>query len=119
MRPVTYINDTIDANWQPYIITPNFPSYTSGHSTQSGAAAAVLTDMFGKKGLRDSTHVDHGLVPAMAPRSFSSFEEAAEEAAISRLYGGIHYTFDNIDGFVSGLRLGQTILRRINFRNDS
>jgi len=49
LRPVTFINDSIDPDWRPYIVTPNFPSYTSGHSTQSGAAATVLTDMFGKK----------------------------------------------------------------------
>ena len=57
-RPVTYINRNIDRNWLPYIATPNFPSYTSGHSTQSGAAALVLTDMFGVKSFRDTTHIE-------------------------------------------------------------
>jgi PAP2 superfamily len=101
-RPVTYINDNIDGGWMPYIVTPNFPSYTSGHSTQSGAAASVLTDMFGVKKFRDTTHIDHGLVPLQKPRTFESFREAAAEAAVSRLYGGIHFRFDNDDGLASG-----------------
>src|SRR6185295_1430003 len=102
LRPVTYINHNIDAAWQPYIVTPNFPTYTSGHSTQSGAAARVLTDMFGTKSFTDTTHTDHGLVPAQQPRRFNSFAQAADEAAISRLYGGIHYSFDNNDGLATG-----------------
>jgi hypothetical protein len=61
-RPVTYINDNIDAGWLPYSVTPGFPSYTSGHSTQSGAAARVLTDMFGIKSFTDTTHTDYSLV---------------------------------------------------------
>jgi membrane-associated phospholipid phosphatase len=74
-RPVTYINDRIDKRWTTYIVTPNFPSYPSGHSTQSGAAARVLTAMFGTKRFTDTTHADHGL-PALAPRRFDSFAEA-------------------------------------------
>ena len=75
-RPVTYINDNIDTNWRSYIVTPAFPSYASGHSTQSGAAARVLTDMFGIKSFTDTTHADHGLVPPQEPRTFDSFDEA-------------------------------------------
>jgi hypothetical protein len=116
-RPVTYIQNNIDAGWLPFIGTPAFPAYTSGHSTQSSAAAAVLSDMFGSKSLMDTTHQDHGLVPAQAPRSFASFEEAAAEAAVSRLYGGIHYSFDNDDGLVAGQCIGQTILERVRFRS--
>ena len=114
-RPVTYIRDNIDANWSSYIVTPNFPTYTSGHSTQSGAASLVLTDMFGTRSFVDTTHTDHGLVPAMSPRSFSSLNEAAAEAAISRLYGGIHFTFDNQNGLVTGQCIGQKILDRVSF----
>ena len=80
-RPVTYINANIDANWTSYIVTPNFPTYTSGHSTQSSAAARVLSDMFGTKAFTDTTHTDHGLVPPQQPRSFKSFDDAAAEAA--------------------------------------
>jgi hypothetical protein len=117
-RPVTYINQNIDANWTSYIVTPNFPTYTSGHSTQSGAAAQALTDMFGTKAFVDTTHTDHGLVPPQSPRSFNSFNEAAAEAAVSRLYGGIHYTFDNNNGFASGQCIGQKIQDRVSFRTD-
>jgi hypothetical protein len=84
-RPVTYIQDNIDGSWLPYIVTPPFPTYTSGHSTQSGAVAAVLTAMFGSRTFTDTTHADHHLMPPQEPRTFSSFDEAAEETAVSRL----------------------------------
>lgn len=88
LRPVTYINRLIDKKWQPMLITPPFPEYPSGHSTQSGAAAAVLTAFFGEgSAFSDATHVDDG-IPA---RDFPDFWAAASEAAISRLYGGIHF----------------------------
>jgi len=115
MRPVTFIRRYIDPNWLPYIATPAFPTYTSGHSSQSGAAAAVLTDMFGTVRFTDTTHVDHGLVPAAGPRAFASFYDAAAEAAVSRLYGGIHFAFDNDDGFDVGKRIGQAIVSRVRF----
>jgi PAP2 superfamily len=117
-RPVTYINDHIDPGWQPYLVTPGFPSYTSGHSTQSGAAARVLTDMFGSKRFTDTTHTDHDLMPAQKPRTFGSFDEAANEASVSRLYGGIHFSFDNDHGLASGRCIGQIILDRVNFKDD-
>jgi hypothetical protein len=116
-RPVTYINENIDAHWSPFIATPNFPSYTSGHSTQSGAVAYVLTDMFGRKAFRDTTHVDHGLMPRLEPRTFRSFDEASAEAAVSRLYGGIHFAFDNDDGLASGTAIGKAITERVRFRS--
>lgn len=88
VRPVTYINRVIDPKWQPMLITPPFPEYPSGHSTQSGAAAGVLTALFGENhAFEDATHEADGL----PVRSFPSFAAAAEEAAISRLYGGIHF----------------------------
>ena len=88
MRPVGYIQAVIDPKWEPLLITPPFPEYPSGHSTQSGAAAAVLTAIFGE-GYRfgDPTHEEDG----MAARQFTSFWQAADEAAVSRLYGGIHF----------------------------
>jgi hypothetical protein len=115
-RPVTYINQNIDAGWMPYIVTPNFPSYSSGHSTQSGAAASILTDMFGTKKFRDTTHIDHALLPPQEPRAFESFYEAAAEAAVSRLYGGIHYRFDNDDGLASGECISRVIQERVSFK---
>lgn len=118
LRPVTYVNDNIDPGWRPYIATPGFPSYTSGHSTQSGAAARVLTNMFGIKSFRDTTHTDHGMAPSQQPRTFDSFDEAAVEAAVSRLYGGIHFTFDNDRGLACGQCIGQAIHDRVSFKND-
>jgi hypothetical protein len=88
LRPVTYIHRVIDKSWSSLLITPPFPEYPSGHSTQSGAAAAVLEYLFGTSfAFEDKTHIRDGL----APRRFASFDEAAREAAISRLYGGIHF----------------------------
>ncbi len=115
-RPVTYIRANIDASFSSYIGTPAFPSYHSGHSTGSGAASTVLTDQFGVVPFTDTTHVDHGLVPAQAPRTFGSFEEAADEAAVSRLYGGIHYRFDNDDGLATGRCVGGRLDERVRFR---
>ena len=88
VRPVTYIKRVIDKTWEPLLITPPFPEYPSGHSTQSSAAATVLAQDFGDNfAFTDATHKRDGL----APRNYKSFWEAAQEAAISRLYGGIHY----------------------------
>jgi hypothetical protein len=88
LRPVTYIRRVIDPAWSPLLITPPFPEYPSGHSTQSGAAAAVLMAVFGPGfAFDDSTHVDDGL----PVRSYPDFDTAAREAAMSRLYGGIHF----------------------------
>jgi membrane-associated phospholipid phosphatase len=120
-RPVTYINDNLDGRWRSRVVTPSFPSYPSGHAMQSGAVAAVLTDMFGVKRFRDTTHADHGAAaasPSLKPRTFASFADAAAEAAASRLYGGIHYAFDNHDGLASGQCIGRTILRRLQLRRD-
>lgn len=88
LRPVTYIQRVIEKTWQPLLITPPFPEYPSGHSTQSGAAAVVLEKIYGGSfAFSDATHIRDGL----QPRTFTSFWQAAEEAGISRLYGGIHF----------------------------
>ncbi|HXZ16256.1 MAG TPA: vanadium-dependent haloperoxidase, partial [Roseiarcus sp.] len=88
IRPVTYIRANIDPNWTPLLITPPFPEYPSGHSTASAAMAEVMTRFFGENfAFEDASHVRDGL----PPRSFASFRAAAEEAAVSRLYGGIHF----------------------------
>jgi hypothetical protein len=103
VRPVTYIKRNIDPEWETLLITPPFPEYPSGHSVQSGAAEAALTAVFGADfAFDDATHEDDGL----AVRSFSSFREAAEEAAVSRLYGGIHYPFSNVNGLEQGRCIG-------------
>jgi hypothetical protein len=102
-RPVTAIRaaDTDsnlatdpDTTWTPLLVTPNFPSYTSAHSTLSGAAAEVLTALFGPD--HHFTVSADGL-PGVT-RSFDSFAAAAAEAGQSRIYGGIHYQFDNQNG---------------------
>jgi hypothetical protein len=104
-RPVTYIRGLIDPEWTPLLVTPPFPEYTSGHSVQSGAAAHVLTDLFGDVPVIDRTHERRGF-PA---RTFASFDEAAEEAAVSRLYGGIHFRA----AIEQGLEQGRCIGRRV------
>ncbi len=103
LRPVTYIKRHIDKAWEPLLITPPFPEYTSGHSCQSGAASTVLTAVFGDSfAFEDATHEDEGL----PVRSFTSFAAAAEEAAKSRMYGGIHFRFGNEAGLVQGRAIG-------------
>jgi hypothetical protein len=104
LRPVTYIRRLIEPSWSPLLTTPPFPEYTSGHSVQSGAAFQILTDLFGEGyAFVDRTHDDRGL----APRSFGSFLEAAEEAAISRLYGGIHFRAAIVNGVTQGRCIGK------------
>jgi hypothetical protein len=114
VRPVTYIHHLMDENWMPIVNTPPFPEYPSGHSVQSGAAAVVLAGMFGEEySFTDHTHDDLGL----AARSFDSFTEMANEAAMSRLYGGIHYRV----AVELGLEQGKCIGERVNsliFRRD-
>jgi hypothetical protein len=105
LRPVTCIRLVFDPAWSPPIGTPPFPEYTSGHSTQSGAAAQVLTDMFGHMAFEDHTHDADGL----ATRTFSSFFDAANEAALSRLYGGIHFRSANENGLEQGICIGEKV----------
>lgn len=111
VRPITYIQAIIDPNWNTPnitdpVITPPFPEYTSGHSVQSAAVATVLTDLFGDNyAFTDDAHATRGL-PA---RSYPSFDAFAEEAAISRLYGGIHYRSAIEVGVEQGRCIGQQI----------
>lgn len=110
IRPETYINRQIDAKWMPLLQTPPFPEYTSGHSVVSGAVAEILTHFFGDNfSYSDDTEIMFEL-PA---RSFSSFRQAAEEAAVSRLYGGIHFR-DAIEyGIEQGKEIGTLIVSRL------
>ncbi len=102
VRPVTYIKAFIDKTWEPLLITPPFPEYPSGHSTQSGAAEVVLAHCFGADfAFTDYTHEDEGF----EPRPFANFRAAAEEAGISRLYGGIHF----MPAIVKGLDQGRVV----------
>ncbi|MEX0274802.1 MAG: vanadium-dependent haloperoxidase [Flavobacteriaceae bacterium] len=107
IRPETLINQHIDENWQPVLQTPPFPEYTSGHSVVSGAAAIALTNVFGDNfQFDDDTEVPYGL----PVRSFNSFNEAADEAAISRMYGGIHYRAAVDIGVKQGRDLGKFVI---------
>jgi PAP2 superfamily len=88
LRPVTYIRSLIDGDWLPLLNTPPFPEHTSGHAVQSGAAFQVLADLFGDRYSFDDHTYD---ARSLAPRHFDAFSDCASEAAISRLYGGIHF----------------------------
>ena len=103
IRPVSYIKKVIDPKWEPILITPPFPEYPSGHSTVSGAMDAVLTAFFGEDyAFEDMT----GSPDGRNPRNYKSFHEAAEEAGISRLYGGIHFRSAIVDGLEQGRCIG-------------
>lgn len=116
IRPETLINAHIDENWKPVLQTPPFPEYTSGHSVVSGAAGVALTSIFGDDfAFDDDTEVPYGL----PVRSFSSFEAAASEAAISRMYGGIHYRKAVDVGVKQGRDLGQFLVDNLNMVNDA
>ncbi|HUB59146.1 MAG TPA: vanadium-dependent haloperoxidase [Puia sp.] len=110
LRPETYIDRYIDPRWQPYLQTPPFPEYTSAHSVISSAAAQVLTYLFGDR--IDYTDNAEELFD-IKPRTFHSFREAAAEAAISRLYGGIHYRDAVVNGQTEGIALGKCIVGRL------
>ncbi|MDX1531460.1 MAG: vanadium-dependent haloperoxidase [Rhodothermales bacterium] len=110
IRPETVINEFIDEDWTPVLQTPPFPEYTSGHSVISASAATVLTDHFGDGfAFSDTTEVEYGL----PVRDFPSFNAAAEEAAVSRLYGGIHYRMAADEGLVQGRNVGGLVVERV------
>ena len=109
IRPVTYIRRYIDPKWTPLISTPPFPEYPSGHSGQSAAAAKVLTAILGDVAFDDSTNLTIG----HQPRRFNSFQEAADQAAESRLFGGIHFPMGNENGKVLGRCVGEKVLERL------
>ena len=112
IRPISYIQNVIDPTWNnpsptDPVTTPPFPEYPSGHSVQSGAAASVLTALFGDNyKFTDNTHAERGL-PA---RTFYSFFQAADEAALSRLYAGIHF----MPAIELGLMQGKCIGEKVN-----
>ena len=110
VRPETLINKFYDDQWTPVLQTPPFPEYTSGHSVISRAAAITLTDIYGENfSFVDNTELKYGL----PERSYKSFIHASEEAAISRLYGGIHYMMAIDEGVIQGERVGSYIINKI------
>ena len=115
MRPVTYINQNLRRNWSPYIASPPFPEYPSGHSVASAAAAEVLTTMFGQVAFTDRTPIING--HENIERSFTSFQAAASEAGISRMYGGIHFRAAIELGLAQGRCVGQSVLNNVRLRS--
>ena len=112
IRPETLINKLIDNTWTPLLQTPSFPEYTSGHSVVSGAASEVLTSIFGDDvAFEDTTEIPYGL----PVRNFTSFRNAAKEAAISRMYGGIHYSSAIKNGLTQGISLGNFVNGKLVF----
>ncbi len=115
IRPETVINKLLDPAWQPYIQTPPFPSYVSGHSVISAASAEVMTEYFGDNfPYRDSSEREFGI----PDRSFKSFRDAASEASWSRLYGGIHFRSDLEQGAILGKTLGDYIVGKLQLRKN-
>lgn len=113
IRPESIINEYIDQEWRPMIQTPPFPEYTSGHSVVSAVSSTILTSVFGDNyAFTDSTEVRFGL----EARSFKSFYEAADQASISRLYGGIHYRPAIENGAVQGKNIANYILEKVKFK---
>ncbi|MBW3470053.1 vanadium-dependent haloperoxidase [Arthrospiribacter ruber] len=116
IRPETYINKYIDEDWLPLLQTPPFPEYTSGHSVISNAASKTLTKIFGEPfHIVDSTEVAYGL----PIREFESFRQAADEAAISRLYGGIHYMPAIVHGSTKGQKVGEHLLGKVSTKTEN
>jgi hypothetical protein len=113
VRPETVINEFIDPEWLPLLQTPPFPEYTSGHSVASSSAAVILTELYGNDfNFDDDTEVEFGL----PVRSFNSFTQAAEEACISRLYGGIHFMPAIKNGITQGRGIGNLVVSKIKCR---
>ncbi|MCB0553116.1 MAG: vanadium-dependent haloperoxidase [Phaeodactylibacter sp.] len=110
IRPETVINRYIDEDWLPTLQTPPFPEYTSGHSVISRAAATALTSIFGDSfQFDDTTEEEYGL----PVRSFNSFFDASDEAAVSRLYGGIHYKPAIFNGVAQGEKVGKFVVENV------
>jgi hypothetical protein len=114
-RPITAIqladtdgnpNTVPDPNWTPLLVTPNFPEYTSGHATVSPSAAVVLQTTFGDSG---PFTLDSDVLPGVL-HSFDSFEAAADEAFVARIYGGIHFRTSCQDAHTLGLAVGNYVM---------
>jgi len=110
IRPETYINKYIDDKWMPTLQTPPFPEYTSGHSVASATTAEILTHLFGENfAYEDTVEKEFGL----PTRKYQSFKQAASEAAMSRLWGGIHYMPAIRNGSMQGRNLGSFIVKTL------
>ncbi|MBC7417580.1 MAG: vanadium-dependent haloperoxidase, partial [Pedobacter sp.] len=110
VRPITVINDHIDKDWTPLLQTPPFPEYPSAHSTITRSTAIVLSSFFGDNfAFEDTSEMKYiGL-----QRKFKSFLQAANEASISRVYGGIHYKYSVDQGAEEGRKIGNVIIEKL------
>ena len=109
LRPITYIQRNVDPSWVPLLPTPPFPEYPSGHAVLSGAAAVVLSAAIGDGAFVDRTRAERG----HEPRRYGGFEAAAREAALSRLYGGIHFRPACDEGLAQGRAVGDQVVSRL------
>lgn len=114
IRPETYINQFINKEWTPFLQTPPFPEYTSGHSVITGSAATILTEYIGDNyTFSDSTE----MYLNFKPRTYNSFMAASNEAALSRMYGGIHFRPAIENGQTQGKAVGKYIISKIKTKN--
>jgi hypothetical protein len=112
-RPETVINKYVSDIWRPYIQTPPFPAYVSGHSTISAAAAEVMTNWFGDKlTFKDTSSLEFGI----KARTIESFRKASAEAGMSRIYGGIHFMYDNVEGNKLGTKIGTLTITKLKMK---
>lgn len=112
LRPETYIRRHIDPHWTPFLPTPQFPEYLSGHSGVSGAAGTLMDAYFGAGPITDDTKLRRGF----GPRYFGSYYHAAEEASKSRIYGGIHYPMAGTYGLELGRCVGNAVISRVSLK---
>lgn len=110
VRPVTVINEMIGKDFVPFLQTPPFPEYPSGHSSITASASTVLAHLYGENfAFQDTSDLRYiGM-----QRHFNSFQEAAAEASVSRLYGGIHYRNSVDEGAKQGKKVGQRIIEQL------
>lgn len=110
IRPETAIRKYMDPSWQPFLQTPPFPEYLSGHSVISSSAALILTHYFGDNfAYTDTVEEPYGL----KPRKFKSFLAAAQESGMSRFYGGIHFMDAVTNGQKQGFEVGNRVLHTL------
>lgn len=115
-RPVTAIRECImavcgvdgDPNWTPMIPTPNFPAYVSGHATMGGAGERAIAGYFGTDAMSFCLDPDP-LVASLPTRCYSSLAFANDENGISRIYGGVHWSYDNVYGKATGRAVGDYV----------
>jgi hypothetical protein len=110
IRPETYINLYIDPNWKPFLQTPPFPEYISGHSIISAAAGEFLARVYGDKiSFTDSSERDWGF----KDRSFTSMSQCIWDVSLSRFYGGIHYYKAIVEGRDQGIKIGDLVMDKL------